>query len=95
MNGHRPGWSSTRLPKAGFDDVTLTKLLAELDKRERDTSPLADAPEDDSIHWVTPDLVAEIGFTEWTNDNRLRHPRFLGLRDDKPATQVHRERPCG
>lgn len=79
----------------GFDDETLTKLHAELNKRERDISPLADAPEDDSIHWVTPDLVAEVGFTEWTNDDRLRHPRFLGLRDDKPATQVRRERPTG
>ncbi len=79
----------------GFDDETLRSLYAELAKRERDTSPLADAPEDDSIHWVTPDLVAEVGFTEWTRDGRLRHPRFLGLRDDKAPTQVHRERPVG
>ena len=78
----------------GFDDETLTNLHAKLEKRERETSPLADAPEDDSIHWVRPELVAEIGFTEWTGDGRLRHPRFLGLRDDKPATQVHRERPA-
>lgn len=78
-----------------FDDETLRSLYAELAKRERDTPLLADAPEDDSIHWVTPDLVAEVGFTEWTRDGRLRHPRFLGLRDDKPPTQVHRERPAG
>jgi len=77
----------------GFDDQTLTDLRTQLARRERRTSPLADAPEDDSIHWVTPDLVAEVGFTEWTRDGRLRHPRFLGLRDDKPATEVHRERP--
>ncbi|MEK8174722.1 hypothetical protein NKH77_53790 [Streptomyces sp. M19] len=47
------------------------------------------------VHWVRPELVAEVGFTEWTGDDRLRHPRFLGLRDDKPATDVVRERPTG
>jgi bifunctional non-homologous end joining protein LigD len=40
---------------------------------------------------VEPVLVAQVGFTEWTRDARLRHPRFLGLRDDKPATEVVRE----
>ncbi|WP_322522238.1 non-homologous end-joining DNA ligase [Guyparkeria halophila] len=79
----------------GFDDQTLTNLHAKLTKRERDTSPLADGPHEKSTHWVTPELVAEVGFTEWTGDGRLRHPRFLGLRDDKPATAVHRERPAG
>jgi bifunctional non-homologous end joining protein LigD len=44
-------------------------------------------------HWVEPDLVAQVAFTEWTRDGRLRHPRFLGLRDDKPARDVARERP--
>ena len=78
----------------GFDDRTLTDLRARLTKRKRDSSPLAAPPDDDSIHWVTPDLVAEIGFTEWTGDDRLRHPRFLGPRDDKPATDVCRERPA-
>jgi ATP-dependent DNA ligase len=41
--------------------------------------------------WVTPRLVAQIGFTEWTRDGRLRHPRFLGLRDDKAPQEVVRE----
>jgi len=40
---------------------------------------------------VTPKLVAEIGFSEWTSAELLRHPRFLGLRDDKPAHEVRRE----
>ena len=40
--------------------------------------------------WVTPTLVAQIGYSEWTHDDRLRHPRFLGLRDDKPARSVRR-----
>jgi len=44
-----------------------------------------------SVHWVEPEIVAEVGFTEWTDDGRLRHPRFLGLRRDKPPREVHRE----
>ena len=44
-------------------------------------------------HWVKPELVAQIAFTEWTRDGKLRHPRYLGLRDDKPAREVVRERP--
>ncbi len=43
--------------------------------------------------WAEPKLVAQIEFTEWTEDGRLRHPRYLGLRDDKPAREVVRERP--
>ena len=45
------------------------------------------------VTWVEPELVAQIGFSEWTRDGRLRHPRFLGLRDDKAASEVVRERP--
>jgi bifunctional non-homologous end joining protein LigD len=45
------------------------------------------------VTWVEPELVAQIGFSEWTRDGRLRHPRFLGLRDDKPAREVIREKP--
>ena len=44
-------------------------------------------------HWVEPKLVAEVAFTEWTSDGRLRHPSFQGLREDKKATEVVRERP--
>jgi bifunctional non-homologous end joining protein LigD len=44
-------------------------------------------------HWTRPELVAQIGFAEWTNDGRLRQPRFLGLRDDKRPAEVTRERP--
>jgi ATP-dependent DNA ligase len=40
---------------------------------------------------VRPELVAQVGFTEWTRDGRLRHPRFIALRDDKPAEEVVRE----
>lgn len=45
------------------------------------------------IHWVKPDALAEVAFTEWTSDGRVRHPSFQGLREDKAATQVKREGP--
>jgi len=43
------------------------------------------------VHWVKPKLVAQIGFTEWTAEGKLRHPRFLGLREDKKPEEVVRE----
>lgn len=79
----------------GFDEPMLEDLHARLLKRRRDSSPFDDGTpgEREAIHWVTPDLVCEIGFTEWTRDGRLRHPRFLGFREDKSASKVRRERP--
>jgi ATP-dependent DNA ligase len=44
-----------------------------------------------TVQWVTPKLVAQIGFGEWTEAGLLRHPRFLGLREDKAAKEVRRE----
>lgn len=44
-----------------------------------------------AVHWIRPELVAEIGFTEWTADAQLRHPRFIGLRRDKDPRDVVRE----
>jgi ATP-dependent DNA ligase len=56
-------------------------------------SPFVDArPTPRGTHWTRPELVAQIGFAEWTNEGRLRHPRFLGLRDDKRPAEVVRER---
>jgi ATP-dependent DNA ligase len=43
------------------------------------------------MHWIEPELVAQIAFTEWTRDGMLRHPRFAGLRTDKAAADVVRE----
>jgi DNA ligase D-like protein (predicted ligase) len=79
----------------GFDDETLESLGERLESRTVEDCPYAKRPDDtgDDVHWVSPTLVAEIGFTEWTRDGRLRHPRFLGLRDDKPARKVVREEP--
>ena len=45
----------------------------------------------ETAHWVKPDLVAQVRFTEWTDDGKLRHPVYLGLRDDKRADAVVRE----
>jgi bifunctional non-homologous end joining protein LigD len=78
----------------GFDRATLETLGRRLRELERDEPPFADVhPIPRGTHWVEPELVAQIGFAEWTRDGRLRHPRYLGLRDDKPAPEVVRERP--
>jgi bifunctional non-homologous end joining protein LigD len=76
----------------GYDTQTLIELGAQLRKLESKTSPFAEPMKEKGAHWVRPQLVAEVGFTEWTADGKLRHPRFLGLRDDKPAHSVVRER---
>ena len=77
----------------GYDREALDRVGDLLDSRIRRTSPFDDDVRERDVTWVTPDLVAEIGFTEWTRDGRLRHPRYLGLRDDKDAADVVRERP--
>lgn len=78
----------------GWNDATLRELRNRMDALERKTSPFDRGdPDTDGVHWITPDLVAEIGFTEWTDDGRLRHPRYLGMRADKDARDVVRERP--
>jgi bifunctional non-homologous end joining protein LigD len=77
----------------GFDRRTLLDLSARLDQLRTSASPFADRVREAGAHWVQPTLVAQIAFTEWTRDGMLRHPRFLGLRDDKEARDVVRERP--
>ncbi|MGI5405047.1 non-homologous end-joining DNA ligase [Streptomyces sp. CA-135486] len=77
----------------GYDTRTLRDLRHRLDVLGNDLSPFHDAIGERAVHWVRPELVAQIGFTEWTRDGRLRHPRFLGLRADKPPADVVRERP--
>ena len=75
----------------GFTQATLRDLAARLAPLRRDGSPFADAPRLRDATWVEPRLVAQVGFTEWTRDGRLRHPRFLGLREDKAPEEVVRE----
>ncbi|WP_148863545.1 non-homologous end-joining DNA ligase [Marinobacter fonticola] len=79
----------------GFDERELKDLHERLRALEQDEPPVVDAAKAKSkgVHWVEPTLVAEIGFTEWTDDNRLRHPRYLGLRDDKSPKDVIKEEP--
>jgi bifunctional non-homologous end joining protein LigD len=75
----------------GFTRATLKDLAARLAKLTREDSPFSDEVRDRNVTWVQPRLVAQIGFSEWTRDGRLRHPRFLGLRDDKAPEEVVRE----
>jgi bifunctional non-homologous end joining protein LigD len=77
----------------GFDAETLRTLGEQLRAREIAEPPFADAGAIREAHvtWVRPELVAQLAFTEWTNAGRLRHPRFLGLREDKAASSVVRE----
>jgi bifunctional non-homologous end joining protein LigD len=77
----------------GFDDRTLRDLGARLRRLERTDSPFVDRVRGRAVHWVKPQLVCEVGFTEWTGDGRLRHPRYMGLRRDKRPREVVRERP--
>ncbi|MEU8081260.1 non-homologous end-joining DNA ligase [Catellatospora citrea] len=75
----------------GFTRQMLDDLRQRLSKLERSTSPFADAlPTRDAkgAHWVTPKLVGEVRFTEWTRDGRLRHPAWRGLRPDKSPSDV-------
>jgi bifunctional non-homologous end joining protein LigD len=77
----------------GYTRSLLHDLGTRLSKLEIEESPFVDArPIPRGAHWARPDLVAQIGFAEWTNDGRLRQPRFLGLRDDKSPADVVRER---
>jgi len=75
----------------GFTRATLEELQERLEPLRRDASPFADAVKERAVTWVRPELVAQVGFSEWTGDGRLRHPRFFGLREDKPAREVVRE----
>jgi len=76
----------------GFDQKELERVSALLKKRETKQSPFSDPIKtNEPPHWVKPDLVAQIKFTEWTDDRKLRHPVYLGLRDDKSAAEVVRE----
>ncbi len=77
----------------GFDQATLRDLAARLQRIGRADSPFSDRVRVKGAHWVEPRLVVAVAFTEWTGDGRLRHPAFQGLRTDKSAASVRRERP--
>jgi DNA ligase D-like protein (predicted ligase) len=76
----------------GFDQDLLQRLGERLARLETPVSSFAeDGLPRRGVHWVKPKLIAQIGFTEWTEGGKLRHPRFLGLRDDKRPEDVVRE----
>lgn len=77
----------------GFDRATLEQLGERLLRLQRPTSPFHAGDPPRTARWVEPELVAEIGFAEWTRDGRLRQPRYQGLRDDKRPGEVVREMP--
>jgi bifunctional non-homologous end joining protein LigD len=82
----------------GFDETEIARLLGKLKPLRRDATPFAETPKMPRVRkgdvvWVEPKLVAEIRFAEWTHDGRLRAPVYLGLREDKEASEVQRERP--
>ena len=80
----------------GFNDESLAKLYELLLPLEQDKPAFVNPPrgfEAKGAHWIKPELVAEVAFTEWSDDGALRHPSFQGLRADKKATEVVREEP--
>jgi bifunctional non-homologous end joining protein LigD len=81
----------------GFDTKLLTELRGRLDALEVNEPPFTKAiglPRL-RVHWVKPEIVVQVAFMEWTQHGKLRHPRLLGVRVDKAAREVTRERPDG
>ena len=80
----------------GFTHKLALELRARLDRIEQTTCPFPSPPAGRlgrNAHWVKPELVCEVVFTEWTSDGKIRHPSFQGLRGDKDPRQISREKP--
>jgi len=80
----------------GFSQASALELRRKLDALARADCPFAvrpPGPVGRDAHWVRPELVAEVAFTEWTEDGKIRHPSFQGLRSDKRPRDVVHERP--
>jgi bifunctional non-homologous end joining protein LigD len=76
----------------GFDTATLRSLHKRLSRNEQKTTPVTKGlAREPGARWVRPTLVAQVAFSEWTRDGKLRHPRYLGLRTDKSPDEVVRE----
>ena len=76
----------------GFDNAGLAEMHELLAPLERKTSPFEETPRPrEPVHWVTPKVVVEVKFNEWTSDGKLRQPIYVGTRDDKDPRSVKRE----
>jgi bifunctional non-homologous end joining protein LigD len=81
----------------GFTHKSAQEIRCRLDALEQNECPFATRPEGRlgrSAHWLRPTLVAEVAFSEWTHDGKIRQPSFQGLRTDKSPSAVHREAPA-
>jgi bifunctional non-homologous end joining protein LigD len=90
----------------GFNAALLKSLHRKMLALSRESCPFAGMPgttrsrwsknigSPETLHWVEPRIVCQLKFTEWTRDGKLRHPVFLGVREDKEAREVVRERPA-
>jgi bifunctional non-homologous end joining protein LigD len=78
----------------GFSTKLRAELKKTLAKDKVDVSPVKGVPRLRDATWVQPRLVAQVQFTEWTADGKLRHPSFLGLRDDKSPAETTPEKPA-
>jgi len=88
----RPSLAYVGHTGTGFNDRELARVMKQLKPLETRECPFREQPHtNERPHWVQPELVAQIKFTEWTADGKLRHPVYLGLRDDKKPEAVHRE----
>ncbi len=79
----------------GYDDAFLEEWRDKFEEIEQKSSPFEDYEGDGETdsHWLKPKYVGDFDFTEWTDDNKLRHPRFIGMRYDKDPEDVKKERP--
>lgn len=77
----------------GIPDEQRRILQQKLARIERKTSPFRTEPKPNApVHWVRPEVICEMSFSEWTDDGRMRHPVFEGLREDKKPHEVHAEK---
>ena len=72
----------------GYSQKLLASLFRKFQPLVRATAPFSAPPREKGAVWLAPKLVAQVAFQEWTDDGRLRQPVFLGLRDDKKASEV-------
>jgi bifunctional non-homologous end joining protein LigD len=94
VNGADGGLAYAGKVGTGFTGSVAVKLRKQLDRLRTAAAPFQGRPPGGKeARWVKPVMVAQVEFTEWTEDGRLRHPSFKGLREDKAASEVVRERP--